>query len=284
MGEPLFSIILPTRDRPSLLDEALRSVVAQTVDDFECIVVDDGGRQPVRLPDDPRFSLVRLEGSTGVAAARNAGIARATGRYVVHLDDDDCYTPERLDLGLRGMDRAPVSICWTRDHIWTESKGWRPTGRVHSPVYEGEAGGTILARRIPHLGSCTMRRVDIPPFDERFTNGSDIEWWLRVGRGFPVTTEQEVGYVFRQHRGTRVTAQLEGRYRSRVLLLDVHRDYFASHKDAAAYHHSNLAKMARDLGRRRQAVDAFGRSMRYRPRLRTAALMVHALLAPDPRR
>jgi glycosyltransferase involved in cell wall biosynthesis len=114
VNEPLFSIIVPAYGRPQLLAEALGSVLAQTIQDFECIVVDDASPSPVDVPDDPRIRLVRREMNGGLPAARNTGLQHASGRYVVFLDDDDLFTPERLSLGLDVLDQSPLSICWAR--------------------------------------------------------------------------------------------------------------------------------------------------------------------------
>ena len=68
----LFTVIIPTYDRPTLLAEAIDSVLRQTVQDFEVIVVDDGSRVPAVVPDDPRFLLIRHDSNRGLSVARNA--------------------------------------------------------------------------------------------------------------------------------------------------------------------------------------------------------------------
>ena len=107
MDDPLFSVIVPTYQRPPFLLEALDSVRRQTIESFECIVVDDGSPEPVRLANDDRVRLVRRPINGGVAAARNTGIDHARGRYITFLDDDDVYTPTRLALAVN------ISLSWT---------------------------------------------------------------------------------------------------------------------------------------------------------------------------
>ena len=89
MKAPLFTVVIPTYDRPALLTEAIDSVLQQSVDDYECVIVHDAGPRRVTLPDDPRVRLIRLSQNSGVAAARNAGIRNARGRFITFLDDDD---------------------------------------------------------------------------------------------------------------------------------------------------------------------------------------------------
>ena len=111
-GHPLVSIVVPSYVRSpqalALLDETLASVDAQTVQDFEVIVVDDGS--PLRLEEAVRSHrktvLVRKDNG-GCAQARNAGIARARGRYFIFLDADDLLLPPAIEAGLTQLERHP---------------------------------------------------------------------------------------------------------------------------------------------------------------------------------
>ena len=106
---PQFSVIIPTYNREQLSTEAIRSVLDQTMQDFEIVVVNDGGDVPI-VPDDPRIRIL-TKPNGGPASARNHGIRAAQGRYITFLDDDDLYTPDRLALGLKGMEGGtPTSL------------------------------------------------------------------------------------------------------------------------------------------------------------------------------
>lgn len=94
---PLFSVVIPAYNRAATLGRAVASVLAQTCQDFEIVVIDDGSTDdPARaLPTDPRIRFF-AQGNRGGGAARNAGIDRARGRFVAFLDSDDFYLPEHL--------------------------------------------------------------------------------------------------------------------------------------------------------------------------------------------
>lgn len=113
MNPPLVSVIIPARD-PAWLDEAVDSVAAQTVRDLELIVVDDGSRLPlsVRSRSFP-VAAARLEPGRGPAAARNAGLARASGRYAAFLDADDLWKPFKLERQLEAMDAPGIVWCYS---------------------------------------------------------------------------------------------------------------------------------------------------------------------------
>jgi glycosyltransferase involved in cell wall biosynthesis len=96
---PFFSVVIPVYNRADVLGEAIRSVLAQTEQDFEVIVVDDGSTDdPARSLesfDDPRIRFHR-QVNRGGGAARNAGIDLAQGRFIAFLDSDDAHLPDHL--------------------------------------------------------------------------------------------------------------------------------------------------------------------------------------------
>jgi glycosyltransferase involved in cell wall biosynthesis len=102
--QPLVSVVVPTRDRPLLLQEALASVAEQTLNDWELIIVDDGSKVPIGAaalaPVRGRcVRVIRHEVARGVAAARQSGFVAAKGQLIAQLDDDDRLAPEALAVG-----------------------------------------------------------------------------------------------------------------------------------------------------------------------------------------
>ena len=108
MKQPLFSVIVPTFNRPHLLPRAIRSILSQTLSEYEIIVVDDGGHpganEIITSFHDERIILVRHETNLGPGAARNTGIKAARGSLITFLDDDDEFFPgflEKTNLAFR---------------------------------------------------------------------------------------------------------------------------------------------------------------------------------------
>lgn len=247
---------------------------AQTVPDFECIVVDDASPEPVALPvDNPRVRLLRHDTNRGVAAARNTGLAAATGRYVTFLDDDDVFTPIRLEVALAGLARAPIALC-------AGAAVHDPTPQVHH--LEGDVYDRIVDTTTPHLGCMAVRIDACARFDERFPASQDIDWWLRMTATHPVASEPGVGWLWRRHDGPRSTNGTRARLECSLLLLEVHHDYFAAHPRAAAFRWYRIGTLANACGDRALARRAAIRSARLHPTPKTLARSVR-LLRPGPR-
>jgi glycosyltransferase involved in cell wall biosynthesis len=275
---PAFSVIIPTYGRSALLAEALDSVLAQTLTDFECIVVDDAGPEPTRLPDDPRFRLIVREHNGGPTAARNTGIAAAAGDYVAFLDDDDLWRPERLSAAVGAHTRAPVAICWQSTLGVADPKPSRSL--------EGDVRDTVLDGITPHLGATSVDRRVIPTFDERFDTNEDVEWWWRVAQEHRVATAPYVGLLYRMHADHRERTGQQQRIDDARVFMAEHAEWFRLHPRARAFRLKRMGLSALQVGDRALARRCFATAFRLVPEPRTAWHALRAL-APDaffPRR
>lgn len=109
MAGPLVTVIMPAYNAERFIEEAISSVIGQTVSDWELLVLDDCSRDGTcaiveRLAaEDGRITLLRNETNRGVSRTRNRGLDLARGRYVAFLDSDDVWHPEKLE---KQIDRA----------------------------------------------------------------------------------------------------------------------------------------------------------------------------------
>lgn len=104
MHNPTFSIIIPTYNRASLVERAIKSALVQTLHDFELIIIDDGSTDDtegiVKSFNDPRLIYKKFADNKGVNTARNHGLDIARGRYINFFDSDDELLPNALEIFL----------------------------------------------------------------------------------------------------------------------------------------------------------------------------------------
>ena len=107
---PLVSVIIPTYNRTATISRSITSVLAQTLQDFEIIVVDDGStddtHQVIANFADDQIRLLRHETNLGAGPARNTGMQAAMGQYIAWLDSDDEWFPDKLKVQLNAMQQA----------------------------------------------------------------------------------------------------------------------------------------------------------------------------------
>lgn len=186
-GEPLVSVIIPTRNRADLVGRAIRSVLAQTMTDFELIVVDDGSKDDtvsvVTTFSDKRLRLVRRDEAGGPSAARNAGIAHGRGEWVAFLDDDDEWRPDMLEHALARLTAVPEArIVYCLAAVQISSR--LVPSPFSPPLPEGDLINETLTLKYPlSPGSRVISRSALLAgggFDEALQAGEDSDLWLRL--------------------------------------------------------------------------------------------------------
>jgi glycosyltransferase involved in cell wall biosynthesis len=130
--KPLVSVIIPTFNRANLVKEAIESVLAQTFQDVEIIVIDDGSTDETKevvskMPSDKTHYI--YQNNMGPAAARNAGIRIARGQYIAFLDSDDLWLPKKLEKQLQLFEKLPPEV-----------------GLVHCSVFLKKGDELVLAK------------------------------------------------------------------------------------------------------------------------------------------
>jgi glycosyltransferase involved in cell wall biosynthesis len=263
IGEPLISVIVPAFGRQAFLREAVESVLSQTIDNLEVIIVDDCSPELLRRPvEDSRVRLVRREHNGGQSAAINTGLEHATGRYVAFLDDDDLYRSDRLALAIEGLKRAPVSLCWS-SYIGSTIKKGR--------MLEGNVYDLILDDITPSLGSAVLERARCPMLDTSYVASADIEWWLRASRALEVTTVPQVAHFVRRHSGVRKLNGKQERIRSAQRLITQYDEYFLNHPKARSFRLFRMGVMNLRVGNQKEAARCLRKSFVMQPSARTAA-------------
>jgi len=117
---PLVTVVLPTYNRPKLLNRTLLTISRQTFKDFETIVVNDCGQDVSNVVAHyPFANYVEREINGGLSAARNTGIGFAEGKYIAYMDDDDIWFPEHLEVLVEHLETIPnAKAAYTDCYRW----------------------------------------------------------------------------------------------------------------------------------------------------------------------
>lgn len=182
------SVVVPTRDRPHLLREALESIRALEAADIELeIIIGDNGSTPQTEAIACKYDaiLVKVEGE-GAGVARNAAMKHATGEYIAFLDDDDRWLASHLRAHLDLLNQRP-DLDGVVGQVVSADHQMRPVGKAW-PL-EADEGRPLLRRMLsgyfPQIGSVVVRkrvRDAIGGFDEALIGGEDLDWLLRLAR------------------------------------------------------------------------------------------------------
>ena len=196
-------MVIPTYNRAEMVVEAVQCVLAQTHSNTEIIVVDDGGTDdtPQRLAEfGPRVLYLR-QANQGVAAARNAGIRRASGEFVAFLDSDDLWHQRKLEIQMDYLRRHPevgIVVCHWDLAAGTLAHCGLPLGDVSRIDVERMSCERLAVRGSFGTSGVLVRKscLDaVGPFDTTLRTAEDREMWIRFASRFEVR-RQNIGLWF----------------------------------------------------------------------------------------
>jgi glycosyltransferase involved in cell wall biosynthesis len=186
MSKPEVSIVIPTRDRQAWLPRALHTALNQQAIPSEVITVDDGSASPVntRLGPASRESVrvIRHDAPKGVAAARNSGLAAASGDWVAFLDDDDLWAPTKLVDLLHAARQARADYAFSGG-LYIDQEG--SVLSIEEPSLDSrDLQATLLSRNITFCCSNVVAKTDlvrsIGGFDESLAHLADWDFAVRL--------------------------------------------------------------------------------------------------------
>jgi glycosyltransferase involved in cell wall biosynthesis len=279
------TVVVPTHNRRQLVAQAVHSILQQQGVSLELVVVDDGSTDGTGpwldriAATDSRIRIVHHERPRFISNARNAGIARASGRWVAFCDDDDLWAPDKLSSQLAALR--------------TSSARWGCTGVVvvdeHLEIigHHNVKGGEVLARllevnTIP-TGSSVVAELslvrEIGGFDPALQGSEDWDVWIKLGQHSPLAAVDRPLIAYRL--GAQSLSMDVDRMRTgRSTIVDRYAALAARHgaKPEEASHERYLAKQLLRGGSRLQAASIFTRlafkHRHWRELPRTAAALV----------
>ncbi len=213
---PKVSIILPNFNFGHLISETLDSVLSQSLQDWECIIIDDGSTDNSfgiikSYLTDKRFKYI-YQRNKGLAGARNTGLRNASGKYIQYLDSDDKLEPFKLELHSKFLDENPdVGIVYglakyfyseAPDLLYGKRNGdvcWGDDSWMLGISGKGKDIYLTLAKNNLMAVNCAMFRktvIDVVGYnDEKLYNRQDYDFWLRCA-------ENGISFSFQNLYGT----------------------------------------------------------------------------------
>lgn len=215
---PLISVVIPAYQAAQYIAAALDSVLAQTLKDYEIIVVNDGSPDTAELenalqPYRHAIAYLRQE-NQGVSEARNAGIRAARGKYIAPLDADDMWAPEHLAAQVAVLDSdSSIDVIYADSRIFGDAPEAGRTVMELSPSTGEVTFERLVTRQCTvHLCVCVCRRAALLRaglFDSSLRRAEDIDLWLRVvSQGGRIAYQRRVLGQYRRRPGSLSSEQV----------------------------------------------------------------------------
>jgi glycosyltransferase involved in cell wall biosynthesis len=186
------SVIIPSYNHALFIKDAIQSVLTQSYEDFECIVVDDGSKdnsiEVINSIKDPRIKLIQLNKNIGACGALNLAVKQASGDFVSILNSDDLWFSHKLKVQVDYLEANPlIGACFgLADFI--DENGNKHFGKMS---YKSKFNSKNMSRHewlrsFFYVGntlchpSIMIRRNIYGPFDERLRNLPDLDMWIKI--------------------------------------------------------------------------------------------------------
>lgn len=232
---PTVSVIIPCYNQGHYLDEAVNSILNQTFQDVEIIVVNDGSTDPATIEKlkyykKPRTTVLHTS-NQGLAAARNNGIRQAQGHYMLPLDADDYFDPTFLE--------KAVNVFETKPEVGVVSCGVQYFGFVNRKIMPKGGDVTVCLAKSGVIGNSMFRKrcwEETGGYNEEIEAYEDWDFWLNITkRGWRIHVIREYLFHYRQHP---TSMRVEARAIRPLLIKELvqnHREVFEHYVDIAIY-------------------------------------------------
>ena len=188
---PMVSVVIPTYNRAEIIGRAIRSVQAQTFEDWELIVVDDASEdeteEVVGAFEDTRIRYIQHVENRGGAAARNTGIRNSRGEYIAFLDSDDEWLPHKLEGQLQVFKENDENVGLVYTGMIRKKSKYT---KKNPPSDSGWIEKKLYLKNV--IGSCSVGMIKnsvvnkIGYFDKKLDSAQDKDYWLRISKTFKI--------------------------------------------------------------------------------------------------
>lgn len=204
---PYVSVVMPAYNAEKYLREAIDSILTQTFDNFELIIINDGSTDNteaiIQSYSDPRIVYLKNEQNAGICVTLNKGLDAAHGRYIARMDADDIAMPDRLSTQVTYMDSHPETGALGSDiEIFGEEESTHIFRQLHTP--EECAAGLLFNPCFAHPSVIIRRSVltdNKLHYKDEFRGLEDYELWWQIARHAELDNIPRPLLRYRHHRG-----------------------------------------------------------------------------------
>ena len=267
----MVSVIIPTHNREQTIKRSILSVLNQSYNNLEAIIVDDGSNDNtvniIHSINDPRVRVIVLDSNNGACRARNIGVANSRGEWIAFQDSDDECFPEKLEKQLNFMKSGNYDFSFCQGYLILLNGN-----KIKSPK---DSYGTNADRDWYHVLMtdfpvstqkflCRRYVLNVIGFDEDLSKSQDKDFALQVAHDFKVGFLAEpLVNIYATPQSITYSTKQEKRYYSVKRIVEKHLYEIDADTDAKVFFFSNLADNCY-LFDRPKAIEYYKRSLRAR--------------------
>lgn len=292
---PTVSIVIPTYNREDTLPRAIQSVLNQTYDDFELIVVDDNSTdstsEVVAGFDSSKIHYKAHRTNKGAAAARNTGVREAKGRYIAFLDSDDEWFPDKLRKQMECIleNEGEVVYCDVEIIQNGEPHIWGCPGNT-GDIYRAQ----LVQDQVPRTSAVLMSREafrSVGGFNTDLPARQDYELWLRLAENHQFEYVPEALVKAFVSRDDRISADISAQIDAHDILIELLRSHVSKEpwyfrRRVFSSHNSMMGRYLYTRQEYKLAMDYLRKALQQNPLNLTAAglyLLTVFKIPPDGR-
>ena len=267
---PKVSVIIPTYNYGQYIARAIDSVLNQTYQDFELIVVDDGStdntEEIIRTKQNDKIRYFYQE-NKGAPSARNKGIEESKGKYTAFLDADDEWFPSKLEKQIEKFQKASARVGLVYSgliYIWKENedKAIKIVPTLRGNIFVSFLKVTVLGSPTPLIKKNCFQKAGL--FDERLPSCQDWDMWLRISKYYEVDYVPEILAKHYIHKN-QITEKFENKIHGREIMIEKYHDYLLKYPLILSRHFSELGKLNCMSGNWKEGFEYFFKAINLDP-------------------
>lgn len=269
---PIVSVVIPTRNRFEMLVTAVKSVLEQTYQDFEIIIIDDASTDRtssiLAYFDDERIRYFRNEENIGGSASRNIGISNSKGLYIGFLDDDDEWLPTKLEKQITLFNEKPDIAFMACGFYFYDTKRKKIIYKVF-PKYRGNIYCNLLWGNTITTSTVLINKSvfnDDTNFDVELPRLQDWDMWLQISKHSRFDAVFEALVVLNIHEKDRISTDDEASLIARKRILEKYWQDICKNDQLLSKHYLRIGSALCQLGHMEDGRTFFKKSLKHYPR------------------